>query len=81
MFEKITNDQLADYNKHGVSDWKQAFAVTPNNDIDSHLETLDGKKEELSKRSGIPDHLDEDHVDIMKETGEVRNDRAENFPA
>ena len=74
MFEKVTDDQLDKYNKHAVSDWKQSFAVAPNNDIDSHLETLDGKKEELSKRADKPEHLDEDHMDIMKETGKVRTD-------
>ena len=72
MFDKLASDKLEEYNIHAVSDWKQSFAVTPNNDIHSYLESLDARYEGLSKRSDIPKDYNQEHVDLIKETASVR---------
>ena len=71
MFEKLVRNRLHDFNVNGFSDWKKSYIVNraPNdaNDINTHINALDGKRSTLLSGGRIS----QDVSDMLLETSDV----------
>ena len=71
MFEKLASNKLEEYNKNGLTYWKEAFAADSRSSIHSYLKSLEDRNNDLSVRSDIPQSYDMDHSRLIKETASV----------